>query len=37
MKVEVVTPDDFVGPVQGDLNSRRGALTGIDVRSGRAP
>jgi len=34
MKVEVVTPDDFVGPVQGDLNSRRGALTGIDVRSG---
>jgi elongation factor G len=34
MKVEVVTPDDFVGPVQGDLNSRRGSLTGIDVRSG---
>jgi elongation factor G len=34
MKVEVVTPEDFVGPVQGDLNSRRGALTGIDVRSG---
>jgi elongation factor G len=30
----VVTPDDFVGAVQGDLNSRRGALTGIDVRSG---
>ena len=28
MKVEVVTPDDFVGPVQGDLNSRRGALDG---------
>jgi elongation factor G len=34
MKVEVVTPDDFVGPVQGDLNSRRGALTGIAVRAG---
>jgi elongation factor G len=34
MKVEVVTPDDFVGPVQGDLNSRRGALTGIDARAG---
>jgi elongation factor G len=34
MKVEVVTPDDFVGPVQGDLNSRRGSLTGIDVRAG---
>ena len=34
MKVEVVTPEDFVGPVQGDLNSRRGAMTGMDVRSG---
>ena len=34
MKVEVVTPDDFVGPVQGDLNSRRGALTGIEARTG---
>jgi elongation factor G len=34
MKVEVVTPDDFVGPVQGDLSSRRGSLTGIDVRAG---
>ena len=34
MKVEVVTPDDFVGSVQGDLNSRRGALTGLDMRAG---
>jgi elongation factor G len=34
MKVEVVTPDDFVGPVQGDLNSRRGSLTGIEARAG---
>jgi len=34
MKVEVVTPEDFVGSVQGDLNSRRGALTGLDVRAG---
>jgi elongation factor G len=32
MNVEVVTPDDFVGAVQGDLNSRRGQLTGIDAR-----
>ena len=32
MKVEVVTPEDFVGAVQGDLNSRRGKLTGIGVR-----
>jgi len=34
MQVEVVTPDDFVGPVQGDLNGRRGKLTGIDLRGG---
>jgi elongation factor G len=32
MDVEVVTPDDFVGAVQGDLNSRRGHLTGLEVR-----
>jgi elongation factor G len=32
MRVEVVTTEDFVGVVQGDLNSRRGRLTGIDVR-----
>ena len=29
-----MTPDDFVGPVQGDLNGRRGKLTGIDLRGG---
>jgi len=32
MRVEVVTPGDFVGSVQGDLNSRRGRLTGLEVR-----
>jgi elongation factor G len=32
MKVEVVTPEEFTGAVQGDLNSRRGKLTGLDVR-----
>jgi elongation factor G len=37
MKVEVVTPDDFVGLVQGDLNSRRGDITGVGIRgNGRA-
>ena len=36
MNVEVVTPDDFVGAVQGDLNSRRGQLTGIEMRGERA-
>jgi elongation factor G len=33
MKVEVVTPEEFVGAVQGDLNSRRGTLTGLDMRA----
>jgi elongation factor G len=34
MDVEVVTPEEFVGAVQGDLNARRGQITGIDVRAG---
>jgi elongation factor G len=34
MKVEVVTPDDFLGAVQGDLNARRGQITGIETRGG---
>jgi elongation factor G len=34
MEVEAVTPEEFVGGVQGDLNSRRGNITGIDRRSG---
>jgi len=33
MEVEVVTPEDFVGAVQGDLNSRRGQITGIETRA----
>jgi len=32
MAVEVVTPDDHVGAVQGDLSSRRGDITGIETR-----
>jgi elongation factor G len=32
MDVEVVTPEDFVGLVQGDLKSRRGSITGVSVR-----
>jgi elongation factor G len=34
MAVEVVTPDDFVGAVQGDLNARRGSITGLAARGG---
>jgi elongation factor G len=32
MKVEVVTPDEFLGGVIGDLNSRRGQVQGTDSR-----
>ncbi|HEX4078053.1 MAG TPA: elongation factor G [Rhizomicrobium sp.] len=32
MSVEVVTPDDFLGGVIGDLNSRRGHVQGTDSR-----
>jgi elongation factor G len=34
MSVEVVTPEEFVGGVQGDLNGRRGQITGIEMRAG---
>jgi elongation factor G len=30
MKVEVVTPEDYMGDVMGDLNRRRGLPTGMD-------
>jgi len=32
MKVEVVTPEDYMGDVIGDLNSRRGQVSGMDQR-----
>jgi elongation factor G len=32
MKVEVVTPEDYVGDVIGDLNSRRGQIQGQETR-----
>ena len=32
MKVEVVSPEDYVGSVIGDLNSRRGMIQGQDMR-----
>ena len=34
MKVEVTTPEDFMGDVIGDLNSRRGQIQAMDERSG---
>jgi elongation factor G len=35
MDVEVLTPDDFLGDVIGDLNQRRGRILGVDT-AGRA-
>ena len=32
MKVEVVTPEEYVGDVIGDLNSRRGQIQGQEIR-----
>jgi elongation factor G len=32
MRVEVVVPEDYMGPVNGDLISRRGRLEGTEVR-----
>jgi elongation factor G len=32
MKVEVVVPEDFMGDVIGDLNSRRGKVVGMDTK-----
>jgi elongation factor G len=32
MKVEVTTPEDFMGDVIGNLNSKRGQIDGIDER-----
>ena len=34
MAVEVTTPDDFMGDVIGDLNSRRGQIQAMEERSG---
>ncbi|WP_343561362.1 elongation factor G [Kiloniella sp. b19] len=32
MKVEVVTPEEYMGDIIGDLNSRRGQVQGMDAR-----
>ena len=34
MKLEVVTPDDYMGDVVADLNRRRGQVSGMDSRHG---
>ena len=34
MKVEVVTPDEYMGDIIGDLNKRRGMIEGVDAKDG---
>jgi len=34
MAVEVVTPDEYTGPITGDLNRRRGLMKGMDTKAG---
>ena len=34
MSVEVVTPEEYTGPVNGDLNKRRGIMKGMDTKGG---
>ena len=35
-KVEIITPEDYMGDVMGDLNSRRGRIEGMEARIGGA-
>lgn len=35
MEVEVITPDEYLGDVIGDLNQRRGRVQGMDPESGK--
>jgi translation elongation factor EF-4 len=34
MKVEVTVPEEYMGDVIGDINSRRGRIEGMDAQSG---
>ena len=34
MKVSVIVPDEYMGDVIGDINSRRGQIQGSEARSG---
>ncbi len=36
MKVVVTAPDEYMGDVMGDINSRRGLIVGTDIRNGAA-
>src|SRR5690606_24235195 len=32
MSVEVISPDEYTGPITGDLNRRRGLMKGMDTK-----
>jgi len=34
MKMEVVTPEEYMGDIMGDLNRRRGQMAGVDEKAG---
>ena len=34
MALEVITPDEYTGPIKGDLNRRRGMMKGMDTKAG---
>ena len=34
MKLEVLTPADYMGEIHGDLNRRRGLIEGLEERAG---
>ena len=34
MKVDVIVPEEYMGDVMGDLNSRRGQIQGMEARAG---
>ena len=34
MAVEVLTPEEYTGPITGDLNRRRGVMKGMDTKAG---
>ncbi|MBL8097825.1 MAG: elongation factor G [Anaerolineales bacterium] len=36
MKVEVIVPEEYLGDVMGQVNSRRGLIQGMDARTGNA-
>ncbi len=34
MNLEVISPDDYLGDIAGDINSRRGRIEGMELRGG---